>query len=36
MYIDIVGYNENRHIVTYIVYIHMYSWDKAGSPPALL
>lgn len=34
MYIDI-GYSENRHIDTYIVYIHIYSWDKAVHPPAL-
>lgn len=34
MYIDI-GYSENRHIDTYIVYIHIYSWDKGVQPPAL-
>lgn len=34
MYIDI-GYSENRHKDTYIVYIHIYSWDKAVHPPAL-
>lgn len=33
MYIDI-GYSENRHIDTYIVYIHIYSWDKGVHPPA--
>lgn len=34
MYTDI-GYSENRHIDTYIVYIHIYSWDKGVRPPAL-
>ncbi len=34
MYTDI-GYSENRHVDTYIVYIHIYSWDKAVRPPAL-
>lgn len=34
MHLDI-GYSENRHIDTYIVYIHIYSWDKAVHPPAL-
>lgn len=34
MYIDI-GYSENKHTDTYIVYIHIYSWDKAVHPPAL-
>lgn len=34
MYIDI-GYIENKHTDTYIVYIHIYSWDKAAHPPAL-
>lgn len=33
MHIDI-GYSENRHIDTYIVYIHIYSWDMGVHPPA--